>query len=384
MSGSEKITVFFEQLSSLRDLFLSLRSFLSLPDMDDKDLPFFVPREKYMDDKFDEHTKILMNKTNVIEIKKLTDFVNTNEKINISPRVLLSAWTIVSFPNYLLDMTKKELMESNNKIKINIYISSMLLTQKINDICKMTISDITDKTYDETIEIVKKYKENFEHFLEIDKIEKISELVEEWLGIGRNIVLFKESEKYNEETFEEMKNMRDKIEKIILSISSKFIIKDLYDYEIIYDRFEKTMKKVYRDKLIEQLTIKNYEPIIKIMKEINEYFDIFMNISKSEIKRENILNIDLLIKSHTDDILTIDDVVLLGDYLVKQIELLQSPSCVIGTREKWDETKFGFRKSDVNIVIIDFFLFILRELTDIKENIINLKILMSFGINPFE
>jgi hypothetical protein len=325
-----------------------------------------------------------MNIATIDPIKELIDryydWVKHNPEVSVklTPRVFLSAWTIASFPEYILDRKIEDIAEADRYV-VAVFKASVDFINIIND----TLETPTPDNFIKLISCLNTYANTFNHFLQKDKILKIKELASQWYGLGKNIKLINNSDKYghdNKKCSFEIQKTRIAIEKHIKKIAPDFDLEELKKFEILADNTELTVLRAYRDILYNDIAAKRYEFANKVMNEIKSAFVVLNKSLEGELN--DFFDIDFLIQQHKNNVLTLKNIYDLGNYLVSKIKTLESPAGEPETVRKWNIIASASH-SDINKAIVDVFIFIMDEIDDIKQNIINLQILVSLGINPF-
>ena len=204
--------------------------------------------------------------------------------------------------------------------------------------------------------------------------------MKQWYEVGKNIILVSNSTNYDDLTkqmcINEISNLRNKIVDHIKDIVPDFDTEILKQYEEMHNKVENTMHTVYKKMLLDDLVKKEYNVVTKVIDEIKKSFFVFDKSLESQLN--DILDIEILIKQHKNNILTKESVMNLGNYFVKLINSLEAPAAVKTTNSKWE-----LIKSEGDELICDMLIFVLNEIEDIKQNIINIQICLSLGFSPF-
>jgi hypothetical protein len=373
---------FYEQLTTVKPLITKLNNFLSVHSLES---PLFITHNEMIEKSFDMHMELLMNVATVKPITELInryyDWVKHNPEVSVklSPRVFLSAWTIASFPEYVLDRKIEDITEAD-KYVFAVFNASVNFINVINDTIETPIPD----NFIKLISCLNTYANTFNYFLQKDKILKIKDLASQWYELGKNIKLINNSDKYGNEDKKncsfEIQKTRTTIEKHIKKIAPEFDLDELKKFETLADNTELTMLRAYRDVLYNDITAKKYDLVNKVMNEIKGAFIVLNKNLEGELN--DFFDVAFLIQQHNNDILTLKNIYDLGNYLVSKIKTLESPAGEPETVRKWNNI-VNINHSDIDKAIVDVFIFIMDEIDDIKQNIINLQTMVSLGINPF-
>lgn len=359
----------------------TLNNYLNVHEMT---IPAFSTLDDVLNEQFDKHIEILTNKQNIIIINELITayyrWIEYKPQMGkkITAKILLTAWSIVSFPEFILDK-KKEEIKNTDKYIFGVYSTANDFIKSLN----MLIKNRTSDNFIKFISYLNMYSNSFGSFIEKDKIDKINELSNQWYELKKNINLIKDSDKYDiknkNDCINEINKTRKQIEIFITRISPEFDINELYRMEELKDNITKMMSKAYRDKLYGDLINKEYEMMTELIDELKESF-IILNKNLHDEIHENI-DTELLIQQHQNNSLSYQDIINIGHYLVKLIHGLQSPARVDTTADQWSKIKeLEFVNNE--LLLVEIILFIMDEIEEIKQNIITLQTLLSLGINP--
>jgi hypothetical protein len=362
-------------------------------DIYSKTPPLFSLKEKYISDSYDNHMKLLRTTDTVITfnelIKRYYRYVHHDELIapKINSRMMLVAWTIVSYPEYVLDNKRELILENNNNDNYHCTDAFVMAMKKINNLNNY-IQDKSRENLRLLIKSINTHINAFNNFLNIDRNIKIRMLANEWYGLTKNIEMVKNSNKYSDDQKNEsiiaIGNTMKIIETHIKSLSPSFEIKQLSELAKIADAFDKNIIKAYGNLLKESLDNKQYDLPKKTLTEIKNALSVFNPNKKSEL--EQFVDIDFLIGQHQKDIISIDEVIGLGEYLVSFVSSMASIEAEKSIYDNWDKIKYDMYNLniDINDMLPKIFIFVLECIEDIKENIMNVKLALALGINLFE
>ena len=287
----------------------------------------------------------------------------------------MSAWTILCFPEFILGVTLEQIKTSDKHI-YDVYLAAANFIASIND---LLISQ-TSENYLKYIGFSNNYTNCFETFLQKDKIIKIQDLAAQWLVMGQNIDLIDKSDKYTEDHKNkckiEIEHTRKSIIFFIKKIAPDFDIHELIKYETLQKHTTIIMSIAYKNLFYKDLTEKIYNTTTQILHEIRAGL-LILN-KKLEVEFEDTFNINFILTRHKNDVLSYDDIVKIGDYLVEIIKTLESPVSESDTIKKWENILCSYTED--NKLIVDLFIFILDEIEDIKQNIINVHTLASLNL----
>jgi hypothetical protein len=356
-------------------------------DIYSKTPPLFTLKEKYIADRYYNHMKLLRSKDTIILfnelIKRYYRYVKHDNFIaqKINARSMLVAWTIVSYPEYVLD-NKRELIIANNDHCTDTFIMSMKKINHLNNYIQYKSTENMRLL----IKSINVHINAFNNFLDIDRNIKIKMLTNEWYGLNKNIELVNNSDKYSDEQKNEsiaaIYNTSKNIEKHIKSLSPSFDIKQLPELAKIVDAIDKNMIRAYTDLLKDSLINKQYDLPKKTLTEIKAALSVFNPNKKNEL--EQFVDIDFLIGQHQKDVISIDEVFGLGEYLVSFVSSMASIEADKSIYVEWNKIKNDMYNLNINDILSKIFIFVLECIEDIKENIINVKLALALGINVFE
>lgn len=362
------------------DIFKTLNSYL-----EPYTIPLFKTKMECISDNYDKMTTFLQKK-DVIEkcnvfITKLNRYHHVSSKIVSAPitsKKFLIAWLIVACPEFVLEKDADKLIDG-------------IYPDEIYFISRTFVEQLTFLTNYDSHEREIKFKKNMNiycnaigYFLNKDKIMYTNKLINEWLEMYETIDLIKNSDKYSSES-EKIKCVNEiiKTQKKITTYISIFA-PDITETKLI--QYAELMRKLLQATitnqkicLVNDIKTKKYAMLTDIITLLKE------NIIKLAKTYENSVNQyldqDTIIKTMSD--LTEYGINQYGDYLIGIINKLEAPASVKSTNEKWDELKKQSSKFKLEEYMTEMIFFVLDEIQSIKENIINIYTMVSFGLNPF-
>jgi len=343
----------------------------------------FSTHEEFIDTQFKNHTEMLMNKQiqdkiNIL-LKRYYLYYPCNKNIcpKLTARSFLTAWTIVGFPDFVLD-AKREEVTTGNSYKSDIYRLSFNLINRLKAL-KQTQNNENYRKFNKAMNL---FSNSFSYFMNVDKIEKVNELSLQWYELGKNVERINESgmnQMDKDRSLQNVVHLRKNIESYILKIVPRFDLTMLNRYETLTNMIETNMKKAYGEIIIKELNEMTYEMSKRVLEEIKRAM-LVLN-PKLNTMLDEYFDIEFMIERHKHGALTFDDILSLGDFLVSIINELQAPIEVENTKSAWGVIKMKELDS-INNLLSDILLFIMDEIEKIKENIMSIQTMMSVGINP--
>jgi len=343
----------------------------------------FSTHEEFIDTQFKNHTEMLMNKQiqdkiNIL-LKRYYLYYPCNKNIcpKLTARSFLTAWTIVGFPDFVLD-AKREEVTTGNSYKSDIYRLSFNLINRLKAL-KQTQNNENYRKFNKAMNL---FSNSFSYFMNVDKIEKVNELSLQWYELGKNVERINESgmnQMDKDRSLQNVVHLRKNIESYILKIVPRFDLTMLNRYETLTNMMETNMKKAYGEIIIKELNEMTYEMSKRVLEEIKRAM-LVLN-PKLNTMLDEYFDIEFMIERHKHGALTFDDILSLGDFLVSIINELQAPIEVENTKSAWGVIKMKELDS-INNLLSDILVFIMDEIEKIKENIMSIQTMMSVGINP--
>ena len=139
---AELRTQFRNQLLMTKNTFEKLNRFTEVNNLEST---LFLTKEELINKEFENHLKLLTEKTTLDEIRKLLlsyyNWIN-HETIKtdvlapkLTNRTFLVAWTIVSFPQFVLDLTLEDLHKmTDDNIKSRVFRQSSSLIYSLKNL----------------------------------------------------------------------------------------------------------------------------------------------------------------------------------------------------------------------------------------------------------
>ena len=302
----------YKKFIDISSLFLELNEICKDRLTDD----LFKKRTKIIEEAFDRLTIKIRNNNVIFKVK---EFINLYKKVynplnKLDEKIFLSLWVFSSFSDIVL--------EPKTKIKENLFNITCYLIKKITKLCENPIL-IMDKNFlidfNKHINI---YTEYFNLFIKEDIKIKISESLESYITIKKNIIKIEESHKYDitekKEIIHIMKNNLNKVKKFISSQIKDFdfLNVDKLVKELII--IESKMVLNYIDRIEKKINNREYDFIKTILNEIQDFIKKFNKI-KSDVDLEEIIDPDYIIQLMKNDLLSSDIIINFGRNLVNII-----------------------------------------------------------------
>lgn len=374
---------FMTYLRYVDDIIDRLNEYVSIILQPKEKTHMFSTHEEFIDTQFKNHTEMLMNKQiqdkiNIL-LKRYYLYYPCDKNIcpKLTARSFLTAWTIVCFPDFVLD-AKREEVTTGNSYKSDVYRLSFNLINRLKAL-KQTQSNENYRKFNKAMNL---FSNSFSYFMNVDKIEKVNELSLQWYELGKNVQRINESgmnQMNKDRNLQNVVHLRKNIESYILKIVPRFDLTMLNRYETLTNMMETNMKKAYGEIIIKELNEMTYEMSKRVLEEIKRAM-LVLN-PKLNTMLDEYFDIEFMIERHKHGVLTFADILSLGDFLVSIINELQAPIEIENTKSAWGVIKMKELDS-INNLLSDILLFIMDEIEKIKENIMSIQTMMSVGINP--
>lgn len=374
---------FLSQLYRCNKIIAELNNHISVSLKKPEDVHLFSSINEFDDKQFETHQNVLTSKDTLNEITKLIKLyylyvsVDTILCPKLSSRSFLTAWTIVSFPQFVLNISR-EVVSKDVSYRGVVYRMAFNLINRL----KALMNDATVEHLRLFNKAIILFSNSFTYFMNADKIEKINELSLHWYEIGKNIKLIETSDANYEDkqmSLSKIHHVRKNIERYITTILPGFDLKLLERYETITDAFERNMKRSYSDLLLEDIKNQTYNVTRQVMEEIKRSLCL-LNPELSDMLNEY-LDVEFILQKHKNSVMEFEDVLNFGDFMVDIINKLQAPIAINTTNSTWNLIKIKECES-VDNLLNDLLIFILDEIEKIRENILNIQAIISVGINP--
>jgi hypothetical protein len=301
-------------------------------------VPLTINKSDWINRNYDILTKFLFNKSLLLQVNNFINQYNKFYKIDenirgpLTNKKILSIWLILAFPEYIIDTNLDDINTNKNDYKIDLYI----LTKELHNILMSIINDNFNK------EIIRKFNKqlnlyinSLDYYLLINKREKLSNYIREWIELEKSIKLIETSNKYdnnekNQSIFvlTKSKNLIEKyINKFIeqssisqseinnINMTELFVkLKDIVVQQI---NLENNLKITMEIILNEQIENNDYSNLIKILEQIKTFILSFTKISEDNINE--ILDIDYIVQLIRHDVLTVSEINEFGLNLLNNI-----------------------------------------------------------------
>lgn len=375
---------FIRSLYKNKDLIDKLNTYLTPPEHIDMFNPTGTMQRRY-----DELQKLLLDKKNIFVMRdilnKLYRYTGVNKSVNftIDGRKLLMSWMITSFPEVIIGKEKHEMINSQN-YPDDVYFVTLDFIKEITLMTSVTSSRDPMKFF----KSFNQYSNAVTYFLEKDRTEKLTELLNQYFDIGKTLLLVERSDKYSEQekidSANELKKSRDTIFSFV-NILDKTIKRedaDLYAQTEIL-RTERTEELQYQI-LVNDITEKKFVFLPRIIEEIKESFSKLggrkiqlVNSNGSSMDIDDLLDGEMFIRKFTYMSFSKGEANAYGDLMMVIVNGLQTPASVIETNRKWNELKES--DFEINEYFSKMLFFVLKEIVDIKESILNYVALTNLG-----
>jgi len=217
-------------------------------------------------------------------------------------------------------------------------------------------------------------------FIEKDKIEKINYYTAEWISLEKSYNLIEKSKKYNDEQKELiLKNIaRDKklIENNIKLFMKNFDFDRLKKILNISQNLSKKIIDNYKTIIQADIKEKKYEVVKKILIDIKNFIKIFNKKQKNRLDEINEkIDEEYLIHLLKNDVISIDDIKLFGDFIIQYICDIGSEESEIESKEKWNKIKKN--NTEIFQIISEMFIFLLELIEIIKNELMDYEFLLN-------
>ena len=335
---------------------------------------FFMTENEKINERFD-HIKNYISQKNVInEMNLILNnyyrwFKIDNNFVKITSRQLLSAWLINYCPTIVLGI-----IDCDEKKYVKLYSENII---------KIFYQIINKDTNFNIIEFNKNmlYFTNYiTLFIEKDKIEKINYYTAEWISLEKSYNLIEKSKKYNDEQKELiLKNIaRDKklIENNIKLFMKNFDFDRLKKILNISQNLSKKIIDNYKTIIQADIKEKKYEVVKKILIDIKNFIKIFNKKQKKRLDEINEkIDEEYLIHLLKNDVISIDDIKLFGDFIIQYICDIGSEESEIESKEKWNKIKKN--NTEIFQIISEMFIFLLELIEIIKNELMDYEFLLN-------
>lgn len=340
----------------------------------------------------------------IIQDKNLIDVITKFLKIyyeyyeldqNIAPivtsRKLLFMWLLIGFPQFTISKTHQELISQEKNMYPNeIYHIAVELLQSLSN---LNSANNYSKTNNDLLrkftKSLNQYSNAITYFLERDKMEEITKLVQEYYDVNETLMRVKTNEKYSDKMKEENEASLNKTkEKILVHIN----------------KFDKSIKK-------EELESYANMNLLKSLKIEETQFQVMLNDIKTkklfyfkraiEWIKTSMINLKALKTKNghnLNDILDSDfiiqkivvsgtfdnnEVITYGNYIMMVLAELQSQDSLEESTIKWNNMKTEHVNKPMYVFLANMIFFVMKEIHKIYEQLQFMSTMANVGINPF-
>lgn len=350
--------------------------------------------QKGIEIQYDNFCKIIQDKkliesmTNFLKI--YYDYYELDQ--NIAPKLtskkLLFMWLLIGFPQFTISKTHQELLSQEKNIYPNeIYYIAVELLKSLSNLNSSTKAN--NNLLRKFTKSLNQYSNAITYFLERDKMEEITKLVQEYYDINETIMRIKANDKYSNKIKEENETSLNKTkEKILLHINKfdKSIKKEelesyanmnlLKSLRIEETQFQimlndiKTKKLFYFKRAIEW--IKTSMLNLKALKTKNGY-------NLNDVLDSDFIIQKIVVSGTFDN----NEVITYGNYLMNILAELQSADSLEESTIKWDIMKAEHNDKPMYIFLANMLFFVMKEINKIYEQLQLFETILNVGLNPF-
>lgn len=343
--------------------------------------------EKQKDQRFRELQIIMKNPSNIRKFNALLSSIYrlTGSNKDIAPKIngrkLITAWLIVSFPEYILEIVKPDNKDKENEYPYDIFFISESLIDNLNFISSGNMYNEAIRKFKKSLN---KYSNAVNYFLLRDKSEMIQKLINEYINMNKTIKGIEDSDKYSEDEKNQSISIISKSKETIVShlkkLDSDINLPDLEIQSQIQDAFTSNMEKALTDILIKDIENKKFSHFGKVVDEITNNL-LRLGASKIDGEFKDRMDTEFIIQKMSYLNTTKSDIEDYGDYIIKIINQLQAPIDIDETNDKWDQMKFYI---DDNCELLGKLIsFVSKEIQTIISKIDDFRAVSEAGINIF-
>lgn len=327
---------------------------------------------------YDSFCKILQNKKMIDDVDHFlfTYYDYTNQTQILTGKKFLLMFLLVGYPSIIMSVTHQELINSPiDKYPHQIYHTSVKLINCILELCLFAQHEVNKKLFIEFTKSIDLYSNSIDYFLQRDKIEEITKLVQEYYDVNEAIMRITTSQKFSSEEKAENETELNKIKNKI--------------FEHI-NFLDKSIKK-------EELEIYSNMNLLQNLQIEKTHFDIMLN----DIKTKKLLyfkkSIDWIKKSlivlgalktthgyDIEDILDCDfmgqkiiisglfentNVVEYGDYIMRILKELQSVNCAECSSIEWEVLIAENLSKPTHVFLANMIFFMIKIINEIFDQI---------------
>lgn len=338
------------------------------------------------DNAFDKLTAYIKN---VTMIQHISLFLNKFYRFNkpdkliakkLTVRQFLSLYIFVGYPEYSLN--NKHMSE--NHIEKDMYDYS----KKLYTALKCLSNKQTNESIRCFTKCLNQYSNVFTLFINEDKVNKANELAIRWNHLDKTIDEINKSSSYDlsqkEQILTELQKDKQSAEVIIKKLVPEFNLSNLQILKKISNVYETTIHKCFWDIVADDISNEKYDIVIKIFQDIKN--ELLALNSTEKFKKEidnniSIEHIQLLLDNKCFDL---QEILNIANYMINALKNICAPAKIKIIENDWTNTYKLITETQTSFAEIGktIFRFILDQITDIKNDILNCMILQSIGINP--
>jgi hypothetical protein len=277
---------------------------------------------------------------------------------------------IITFPEYVLNKDIDNVYHNPDSIEAKLYSDSekfiAYITQNISE-------NISNNFIYKIGKLINSLSDKFDLFSIMDKKSKINELIQEWYGQEITKSEIQQSNNYTENQKIDIIRIIDKSQlkviKLIKNIDKNFDIALLEKYKEFNKEIKKIYHQVFWDILVTELTNNKYDMFMSLLIEIRNNLDIISPKMKKEY--DEYIDIDFIQQKIKYNVMDTDDFISLFTYIVDKIILLQAPIKNKITLERWNIILDKSKSDDFVLFLANGIKFIIENIKDIEEDIMN-------------
>lgn len=353
--------------------------------------------QKGIEIQYENFCKIIQDKS-LIEVmtrflKLYYDYYKLDQNIApiVTSRKLLFMWLLIGFPQFTILKTHQDICSQNKDIYPNeiYHIATELLKSLSNLNSAIGYSKSNVDLLRKFTKALNQYSNAITYFLERDKMEEITKLVQEYYDVNETLIRVKANEKYSDKMKEENESSLNKTKEKILAHINKF---------------DKSIKK-------EELESYANMNLLKSLKIEETQFQVMLNDIKTkklfyfkraiEFIKTSMLNLKALKTKNghnLNDILDADfiiqkivvsgtfnnnEVITYGNYIMAVLAELQSQDSLEESVIKWNNMKAEHVDKPMYIFLANMIFFVMKEIHTIYEQLQFMNTMVSVGMNPF-
>jgi hypothetical protein len=320
--------------------------------------PLVINVNNYFNEKYDELTKFLLNKDVINEFDILAQKINRLFPNKLDGKKLLLCWLICAFPQYTIQIKKHKLIKNTYPSKVYFICQKMI---NLLDLCSYK-SDFFKTVFE--------YSNTINYFLSTNKIDTFNALIDEWIELNKTMKLVFD----NKDLFIEIGKSRTKIFGYLQKITPNLQESTLKDYAKIIHIYENKLKKIEKNILAKDIKEKKYIILQNVIKNIKDSLILLSN-GKLKDELEDKFDEKFVIQQikYSDNLK--NTILAYGNFLIDIIIKLQAPVHKGNTLLMWKNIKIE------DNLIVNLFLFVINQINNIRDNIMNLFVLSELGVD---